>query len=605
MEDWQAVVLNWKFGVGLGAAWFFFRRVRNRQHYHHLCEYEYGQYKNVPDWLPSINGRTLDFLAWICNTQVGDLLINKIIITVVGVPKFRTLELTEGPTFFPFAPHNLPVASLREPVDISGLEKAHKELSHVPNEFRYRRAFEYVQAYRNSQLTPLDVAERVIETIKRTNPNLKMLCDWHPEMILEQARESTERYISGKILSPLDGTFCVVKDQISVAGHCNRSGLSFINKIEDGDAPLVTKVRDAGIIIVGISNMTELGMSVFGANPSSYHGTCRNPINTDYYPGGSSSGTAAAICSGLVPFGIGTDGGGSIRMPSCQTGIVGLKTTFSRVSANSYAKAKTCCSTVANIGPMASNIIDLALFYQVLAGPIRGDAFSMAQPKVKVPKELTPYLDGIKIGVDWKWAELSRPEVFVNFKKKIEYLAERGARIIGVDIPELDFINTGHLISIVSENSEAIGEALNKQRKIAPDNAVILNAGLSCLMASDFTLAAKYRTRLMAYLKGLFKTIDVLANPTCAQTAERILDGDENGSWKFGATLRYMMYVKLSNYSGIPSMSVPSGFAPNGLPTGIMLQGNWYSEELLIKIGHVLDIDHKRVQPEVFTDLLL
>lgn len=70
MEDWRAAVLNWKFGVGLGAAWFLFRRVRNRQHYHHLCEYEYGQYKNVPDWLPSINGRTLDFLAWICNTQV-------------------------------------------------------------------------------------------------------------------------------------------------------------------------------------------------------------------------------------------------------------------------------------------------------------------------------------------------------------------------------------------------------------------------------------------------------------------------------------------------------------------------------------------------------
>lgn len=70
MEDWRAAVTNWKFGVGLGAAWFFFRRVRNRQHYHHLCEYEYGQYKSVPEWLPSINGRTLDFLAWICNTQV-------------------------------------------------------------------------------------------------------------------------------------------------------------------------------------------------------------------------------------------------------------------------------------------------------------------------------------------------------------------------------------------------------------------------------------------------------------------------------------------------------------------------------------------------------
>ncbi|CAG5090519.1 Oidioi.mRNA.OKI2018_I69.PAR.g12634.t1.cds [Oikopleura dioica] len=108
----------------------------------------------------------------------------------------------------------------------------------------------------------------------------------------------------------------------------------------------------------------------------------------------------------------------------------------------------------------------------------------------------------------------------------------------------------------------------------------------------------------MTYLKGLFKTIDVIANPTCAQTAERILESDESGCWKFGATLRYMMYVKLANYSGIPSITVPSGFAPNGLPTGIMLSGNWYSEEVLFKIGHVLDLDHKREKPEVFTDLL-
>lgn len=461
---------------------------------------------------------------------------------VVGLPKFRTLKLDEAPTFFPFAPHNLPLAISDEHTDISGLEKAYRELSQDSKEFRYRSALEYVQAYKNRKLTPTDIAERIVETIKSTNPKLRILVDWHPEMILEQARDSTERYFSRKVLSPLDGTFCVVKDLLSVNGHCRRGGLSFGNTIEEIDDVIITKIRDAGIIIVGISNMTELGMSVFGGNPSPHHGTCRNPINTDFYPGGSSSGTAAAISSGLVPFGVGSDGGGSIRMPCCHTGIAGLKTTFGRISSNTYSKAKTCCSTVCTIGPLASNIIDLALFYQVLAGPVRGDAFSMAQPKVEVPKELDPHLGAFKIGVDWKWAELSQPEVFKNFKSKIEFLAERGAIIVGIDIPELNYINTGHLISILSEGCDKASEAINKQRKISPENAVILNAGCAKVTATDFLLTAKYRTRLMTYLKSLFKTIDVIANPTCAQTAERILENDQAGCWKFGATLRFSIF---------------------------------------------------------------
>jgi Asp-tRNA(Asn)/Glu-tRNA(Gln) amidotransferase A subunit family amidase len=123
---------------------------------------------------------------------------------------------------------------------------------------------------------------------------MRALCDWRPEYILQQAAESHDRYLAGKPLSDLDGTFAVVKDHVAVKGLTSRYGLSFHNKIQDEDQILITRMKNAGIIIVGISHMTQLGMSVFGSNPSKLHGTCKNPVNTKYYPGASSSGTAGA-----------------------------------------------------------------------------------------------------------------------------------------------------------------------------------------------------------------------------------------------------------------------------------------------------------------------
>lgn len=158
--------------------------------------------------------------------------------------------------------------------------------------------------------------------------------------------------------SELDGVPAVVKDHIYVKGLTARNGLSFQNDIsksskncilyvtynnflESIDSIIVERMKSAGIMIIGVSHMTQMGMAVFGNNPSEHHGTCRNPVNPNHYPGASSSGTAAAITSGMVPFGIGTDGGGSIRMPSSQCGIVGLKPTFARCP--THGKLKGGC----------------------------------------------------------------------------------------------------------------------------------------------------------------------------------------------------------------------------------------------------------------------
>ena len=173
-------------------------------------------------------------------------------------------------------------------------------------------------------------------------------------------------------------------------------------------------MKEAGIVIIGITHMTQMGMAVFGNNPSKLHGTCRNPVNPNYYPGASSSGTAAAICSGLVPFGLGTDGGGSIRMPSSQCGIVGLKPTFSRVPTHGFLRGGPK-GTVSHAGPLASNSVDLALLYSIIAGPDKYDPYSMVQSPVMLPSNMKD-VKRIKIGVDWKWAKQADAAVYQNFK---------------------------------------------------------------------------------------------------------------------------------------------------------------------------------------------
>jgi Asp-tRNA(Asn)/Glu-tRNA(Gln) amidotransferase A subunit family amidase len=225
--------------------------------------------------------------------------------------------------------------------------------------------------------------------------------------------------------------------------------LSEKDSIKDFDTVLIQRVKAAGLVIIGISHMTQMGMSVFGNNPSTTHGTCKNPMNPAYYPGASSSGTAAAICSGLVPFGIGTDGGGSIRMPSSQCGIVGLKPTFGRCPSHGRVKG-ACQGTVSHVGPMAATSNDLAILYQIMAGPHEDDPYSALQPKVSIPAAFTPSqaLSGLKIGVDWLWAKQANSDVYEKFRRSIDHLKEMGAEICQVNVTLIPETNTAHIIAI-------------------------------------------------------------------------------------------------------------------------------------------------------------
>jgi len=226
--------------------------------------------------------------------------------------------------------------------------------------FHFSGIHDFARVYREGKTTPEEIAGKVLDAIEASNasnPPLQAVIAVHREEVMQQARESTERIRQGRGLSVLDGVPIAIKDEMDVAGYPTKVGTSFLGKTPaKQDAEVVRRLRSAGAVIVGKTNMHEIGIDVTGLNP--HYGTPRNPYNPGHFTGGSSSGSAAAVASGIVPVAIGADGGGSIRIPSAFCGLVGLKPTFGRVS--EYG-AFPLCESLDYIGPLAASATDAAV----------------------------------------------------------------------------------------------------------------------------------------------------------------------------------------------------------------------------------------------------
>ncbi len=215
-----------------------------------------------------------------------------------------------------------------------------------------------------------------IEASDATKPPLRTFIASNPDDVLRQAEAATHRIRNGQALSLLDGVPVAVKDEVDMVPCPTTVGTAFLGpRPAKQDSTVVARMRATGAVLLGKTNMHEIGIGVTGLNL--HHGTPRNPYNPDHYTGGSSSGSAAAVAAGLCPVAISADGGGSIRIPSSFCGLVGLKPTFGRIS--EFGAAPLCWS-LAHLGAIAATATDAALAYGVLAGPDPQDANSLHQP---------------------------------------------------------------------------------------------------------------------------------------------------------------------------------------------------------------------------------
>ena len=452
-------------------------------------------------------------------------------------------------------------------------------------------------------MTPLQVVEALLPLINRDveSPTeySKAWLDIHVDEVLAAARASTERWAQGKPIGVLDGVPFGVKADCDVKGYVNTMGM----KVRDGydyfarpcERSLwpVEKLEEAGAVMVGKMNQHEIGMDTTGCNPST--GTPVNWYNKAYYPGGSSSGAGSSLGAGLVPLCVGTDAGGSIRIPPAVAGQYSIKTSHNRTTVMN--------SSMCIVGPMASNVADLKIAYRLMAHqPDPADPVTGLFAPSRVPKG-----DGNEkryLGLCRPWISRSSPEVLGFFDRAVEhYTKTLGYEAVDIDLPLLREGQIAHGATCLAEAADAARDRGGSQGAhggaaragqhwldlLSPANQVMTAVGAQTA-ANDYMKFAQVRAAIMAHLAHLFERHPglLVVTPTLPDVGYARHPADEPyGLTDGNRSLRSMTYAWLANTSGCPAATVPVGYAEaergeGRLPVGMLAMGMWGDEERLL-----------------------
>lgn len=544
--------------------------------------------------LPKLYGKTLSLFAGLIGSPATRPLLIGSLLENGGIPGLRKLRLSEPPTYYPLA---IPPEHAAGPLDLP------QDPPTTPRTPRDKLPFtlvrDYALAYRDGSLTPLQAAEAVIQAIaasETTTPPLRAFSASLPDDIRRQAAESTERLARGRPRSLLEGVPVAIKEELDLLPYPTTVGTRFLGAAAPRrDARVVECLRAAGAILTGKTNMHEIGIAPNGANP--HTGRVANPYNLQHDPGGSSGGSAAAVAAGIVPVAIGADGGGSIRIPASLCGVVGLKPTFGRVS---EAGAAPLDWSVAHLGPLGASVEDVALVYAVIAGPDPAEPLTLQQPPVSLAGWDTPDLDGVRLGIYPEWfRHASRAVVEINEQMVAEF-EKAGATVVEVTIPGLDAMRVAHAVTILSEMAAAMKNHPEHWGEFAASTRLSLTLG-GVMTSADYLQAQRVRTRALQTFAGVFQEVDVILTPATALAAPRVPAQAVGDDWSdLGTDVELMRYAFPANLTGLPAISFPVGYTPEGLPVGMQAMGRHWEEALLLRVAYNAELRLVRRQPPVY-----
>eukprot|EP00794_Sanderia_malayensis_P000647 gene648-1315_t len=462
--------------------------------------------------------------------------------------------------------------------------------------FYFNTISDYVDAYRSGKCTPTDVAQRALDAMAASEemvPQMRIFVQSNSkrEEILEMARLSTQRYKANTPLSIFDGIPISAKDEFKVAGYPCFFGTPFLGdfiETEDSESAVVRKLRQGGAVILGVTNMQQLGLGITGCNGSRLHGTARNPYNVHHYTGGSSSGSGASVAAGIGPMSLGVDGGGSTRIPAAACGVVGVKGTFGRISCTNCFQFTDAFS---HPGPLCPTVRDAAISYAFLAGPDPDFPPSLEQSPVSLDGFENTNLNGVKIGVDWEYLRHGDADIVDACTAAIKYLEDEcQAEVISINIPELEEARVAHIIGITSEMRSYSTEIRAKYfDELSLDTQMFLSMAQDTT-SEDYHKSQKQRTRSMLAFEEVFKKVDCVITPTMPMTMPEIETGAlETGIMDATLTGLAMKYMFLGNLIGIPSISIPVGYCKKNMPIGLHIATNWWDEAMMFRVAHAAE----------------
>ena len=533
--------------------------------------------------LPKLYGRTLGLFRRLVTSSATRPLLLGSLLESGGIPKLRRLHLDESPTFYPLGHGASPVPKI-EPVREPGAEALPERSAQA-----WTKIGHYTAAYREGRSTPSAVAEAFISArnLSQSRPiPLNAFIASYDDNIRMQAAESTKRLAEGRPRGVLEGVPIAVKDEVDMLPYPSTVGTRFLGaKPAARDAEAVARLRAAGALLVGKTNMHEIGIYPNGSNV--HYGRVANPRDASRDSGGSSSGSAAAVGAGLVPAALGADGGGSIRIPSALCGLVGLKPGFGRISERGAAPL---CWSVAHLGPIANSVEDIALLYSIMAGPDPEEPLTQGRGEPLAAEWRLPRLDGLRIGVDRAWSGHADLEIVAAHDRMLVLFESLGALIVPIAIPELDEMRIAHAVTILAEMAASMAMWPKEASQFADSTRISLALG-AAMSSFDYLQAQKMRTRAMASFTRLFSELDLIVSPGTAIPAPKVPQAALANGWSdLGTDTESMRYAFPANLTGLPALVFPSGLSREGLPLSVQAMARWGREDLLLRLAYTASL---------------
>ncbi len=448
--------------------------------------------------------------------------------------------------------------------------------------------------YRNKQASPVEAATAVFARIRKLNPVLNAFCLIDEEAAISAARASEARWMKGSPCGLVDGVPTSIKDLVVTRGWPTLRGSKTIDPKGpwNDDAPVVARLREHGAVLLGKTTTPEFGWKGVTDNPLT--GITRNPWNIDKTPGGSSGGAVAAVAAGMGPLAIGTDGGGSIRIPCAFTGLFGIKASYGRVPAWPLSPF----GTIAHVGPITRTVTDAALMLNVLSQPDHRDWTAL-------PYDVRDYRVGLDDGVRGLRIAFSAtlgyakvdPEVAAAVANAVKTFASLGARIEAVDpgFPNPRDCFDRHWFAGAAY--VASGLSAEQRSMVDPGLQEIFAAG-QAISRHEFFAATVERGALATTMQQFHERFDLLLTPTLAVPAFNVgQEVPEPGQGK-----RWMDWTPFSfpfNLTQQPAASIPCGFTMGGLPIGLQIVGPRYADALVLRAARAFESVHPIRLPDV------
>lgn len=442
---------------------------------------------------------------------------------------------------------------------------------------------------RAGRISPMEVVRSCLDAIAVLDPRLRAFATVTAEGALAAARVLEAEGRAGRWRGPLHGVPVAFKDLCHLRGlptSCGTRTAGYFTS--EHECTAARRLLEAGAVSLGTLAMSELALGPFGDN--AHHGDTVNPWRAGHCAGGSSSGSGAAVAAGLVLGAIGTDTGGSIRLPAACCGIAGLKPTYGRVS---RAGVMPLSWAMDHVGPMARTVGDVALLLEVMAGRDALDSTSSPMPVPAYAADLPgPGVAGVRLGVPDRYFFAGlHPEVDAAVQAALRELERLGARVEEVAVPDPGPLHDVATIVARSE-SAAIHARIVQERPhdLQPAVRARLAVGLR-VPAHDYIQALRLRAQLTRhFIRGVFAEVDALVAPVIPAPAPALTEVKVGPAEEIVARMgRFSRLTRPFNALGLPALSVPCGFSASGLPLAFQVVGRPFDEGTVLQVGHAYE----------------